>query len=105
MQLLINTYFYPASCKLWILWVTQLCIWGSGLLEYEVGLVIPDVAGERSAVIVEDKESRKNDQNWETENHQNSDMASHTRRPAFFATSSSLLKLKVKFTLEQATKA
>jgi len=76
-----------------------------GLLEYEGGLVIPDAEGERSAVIVEDKESRKNGQNWETEDHQSSDMASHTRRPAFFAITSSLLKLKVKFTLEQATKA
>ena len=67
--------------------------------------MIPDAAGERSVVIVEDKESRKNGQNWETENHKPSDMASPTRRPAFFAITSSLLKLKVKFTLEQATKA
>jgi len=46
-----------------------------GLLECESGLVIPDAEGERSAVIVEDKESRKNDQNWETEHHQPSDTA------------------------------
>ena len=104
MQLHIKTNFSPASCNLWNLWVSQWCIWGSELLECEAGLVIPDAAGERSAVIVEEKESRKNGQNWDTENHQPSDMASHTKRSAFFVITSSLLKLKVKITLEQATK-
>jgi hypothetical protein len=62
--------------------------------------VIPDAAGERTVVIVEDKESRKNKQNWETEIHQPSDTVSHIKKPAFFAITSSLLKLKVKFNLE-----